>query len=117
MSFYSLYGKPLVSNVATLANGALSAVLVPPPTGGWFELYVLHITSTDTAINTVTVSDGTTTITYFTGGMPGGNNIPIYDQASIPVRFGKGATVTVAANAITAGKNVQVLARGLFTRT
>ena len=114
---FAQLGKPLASGQASLSNATLSATLFVTGANGWLDLYTLHITSTDSAVNTVTVSDGTTTLTYYVGGNPGGNNVPVYDQCSVPVRFKKGATVTVAAGAISSGKTVQVLARGLFSMT
>lgn len=117
MGYFAQLGKPLVNGQVSLTNASPSQAVITALAAEWIDLYTIHITSNDTAAQSVVVTDGTTTLTYFTGGASGGNNFPIFDQGTVPVRFTKGATLTVTASPVTAGKTVQVNVRGLFNNT
>lgn len=116
MGFASL-GKPLRNGSVTLQPGTLSAALIVPLADEWTDLYSIVITTNDTASQTVTISDGTTSVGYLVGGSAGGNNPPVLDQGATPVRFRKGATITATAGNVTAGKTIFVNARGLSSKT
>jgi hypothetical protein len=115
MSFLAKEGKHLASGSATLTNGSPSATLFTPISDEWSDIYSLAISSDDTAVERVTISDGTTSLVYYVGG--GAANPPILDQAEIPVRFGKGLAITATASAVTAGKHIAVNLRGLTSKT
>ncbi len=117
MSFYAQLGKPMINGSVILVNGNVSQVVFTPKADEWTDIYSIVSTTNETAIETLTISDGTTTLTYFVGGGGATTNPPIIDQSSIPVRFRKGAAITVAANAVTAGKSIAVNVRGLTSKT
>lgn len=117
MSTFAQYGKPMWSAVVTLTNAAPSVVAITPVAGTWTDIYAVQISSNDTSSNTITITDGTTTLTYLVGGNAGGSNPPVFDQGTIPVRFKPGGAITVASTGVTSGKNVQVSIRGLFSKT
>lgn len=117
LGFFSQLGKTLGQGTIGLTNAFPSFAIVLPNANDITDLYVVHITTNDTAVETITISDAVTTLTYFVGGAAGGNNQPLYDQAAVPLRFKKGATITVAANAVTAGKQTNVNMRWLFNKT
>lgn len=108
---FAQYGHALFSGSATLTNSTTSALLYSASANIWPDLYQVAISTNDTTIQQVTITDGTTTLIYFVGGSA--SNPPVVDQASIPVRFVKGATITATAGAVTAGKSIAVNIRGL----
>jgi hypothetical protein len=116
MSFFSQLGKHMVNGSVTLTSGAPSAVIFTPASDEWTDLYELAVTTDDSAIRSLTVSDGTTILTYAVGGTTG-QNPPLVDQSSIPVRFKKGTAITVTASAVTAGKHIYTNARFLTSKT
>jgi hypothetical protein len=116
VSFFAQLGKHLANGSATLINGAPSATLFTPIAGEWTDIYSIVISTDDTSIDLVTVSDGTTSLVYYVGGGSGGNP-PVVDQASVPVRFGKGIAITATASSVTAGKHIAVNIRGLTSKT
>ena len=117
MGVLAQYGKPMWSSVVTLTNAAPSVVAVTPVAGAWTDVYAVQISANDTNTNTVTITDGATTLTYLVGGNAGGANPPVFDQGTIPVRFRTGTAITVASTGVTSGKNVQVSLRGLFSKS
>lgn len=117
MAFFHQNGMRIQGVQVGLSNATPSVAVFTALADEWTDIYTVHATTNDTASETITVSDGTTTLTYFVGGNVGGNNPPLYDQSSVPVRFKKGAIVTVAANAVTALKGTQVILRFLTGKT
>lgn len=117
MSYFAYEGKHVASNAVTLTNASPSQTLFTPAADEWTDAYTISITSDETVTRSLTISDGTTTLTYAVGGNATGQNPPIIDAASVPVRFGKGATITANATAITAGKHVFVALRSLTSKT
>lgn len=115
MGFFAQAGKPLFNGSALLVPGTLAANLFVPLASNWTDVYSIVISTNDTAVQQVTLSDGTTSLSYFVGG--GANNPVIIDQGATPVRFKMGATIAVTAGAITTGKTIAVNIRGLVSRT
>ena len=111
---FAQLGKPLSNGSATISN-ATPATLLTAVAGEWVDVYSIVISTNDTASQTVTISDGTTNLAYIVGGS--GSNPPIVDQASIPVRFAKGATITATAGAVTGGKVIIVNILALTSKT
>lgn len=110
MAFFAFQGA-LKSGQVNLVNGGLSGTLITGMPGYWVDVYSIVISTNETAGQSIQVTDGTLTLNYFTGGaVP---NPAILDQGSIPVRFGKGLTITCNAGAVTAGKTISVMIRGL----
>jgi hypothetical protein len=108
-------GKPLFNGSATLVNGSISATLYAPISTVWTDVYSIVITSNDTAVELITISDGTLSLLYYVGGTT--SNVPVMDQASIPYRMKRGQAITVTANAVAAGKTTAVNIRGLVSST
>jgi|CZKU01.1.fsa_nt_gi hypothetical protein len=116
MSFFAQQGRHLFSGSFTLVNGTLTGTLYTPLTDEWADAYEIGATTDESAATrTLTISDGTTTLTYFVGG--GATNAPLVDHAAVPVRFKKGTAITVSVNAVTAGKHIAVAVRGLTSKT
>lgn len=116
MSFFRQFGH-LQSAQAVLIPGTLSAALITPQAGEFVDVYSVVLETNDTAIQTVTVSDGTNTLaTYFIGGLASGAS-SIVDIGTIPVRGKRGGTITVAAGAVTAAKSISVKVTGLTSKT
>jgi hypothetical protein len=113
---FAQLGKHLCNGSVTLLNGTLSLVIFTPVAAEWTDVYSIVATTDETATETLTISDGTTTLTYYVGGTTG-QNTPLVYQSSIPVRFRKGTAITVSVNAVTAGKHIAVNIRGLTSTT
>ena len=115
MSIFKPYGR-LVSGQTVLTPGTLTLALITPGSDEFVDLYSVVISTNDTAIQTVTVSDGTNTLgTYFIGG--GAPASSIVDIATVPVRGRRGGVITVTAGAITAAKSIAVKVTGLQSKT
>lgn len=114
MSYFAMLGKPMVNGSATLQTGTTSAVIFTPKTDEWTDVYSIVITSSDNQVNQLTISDGTTTLTYSVGAVATGN--PIVDQGDIPVRFKKGTAITAVILTAGTGK-VFVNLRALTSKT
>jgi hypothetical protein len=117
MSYFAQLGKPLAQGSATLTSGTLSATLYTAKADEWVDVYSIVISTNDTATETVTVSDGTTSLAYLVGGTATGANPPTVDQGTIPVRFKKAAVITATASAVSAGKSIIVNLRALTSKT
>jgi hypothetical protein len=116
VSYFAQLGKTIIFGTATLTNGSPGPTTVfTPKSDEWTDVYTVLITTNDTAIQQITVSDGTKSIVYFVGGS--GGAIPVLDEGSTPVRFGKGLVITATAGAVTAGKSVVCNIRGLSSKT
>lgn len=114
---FAQLGKPMFNGSVLLVPGTLSGVVYTPVTGSWSDVYSIVITTNETAVRTVTISDGTTTLTYFVGGGTGGANPPVLDQGTTPVRFKAGTAITVTVAAMTAATTIAVNVRGLVSKT
>ena len=115
MSYFAQGGKKLVNASISLTSGLLTSAIFTPLVDEFTDIYSIVITTNDTATESVTVSDGVTTLTYFVGGSA--TNPPTVDQASVPVRFKKGTAITVTANAVTAAKTIAINVRGLSSKS
>ena len=115
MSTFAQLGKPLRFGSLLLIPGTLTGNLLVPLVDEWTDIYTIVVTTNDTAVLQVTISDGTTSIVYFVGGST--SNPPVLDQGSTPIRFRKGATIVATASAITAAKSVAINVRGLSSKT
>ncbi len=115
MSVFAQLGKPLRFGSVSLVPGTLTGNLLVPQADEWTDIYTIVITTNDTAVQQVTISDGTTAIIYFVGGAA--SNPPVLDQGTTPIRFRKGATITATAGAVTAAKTIAINVRGLASKT
>lgn len=115
MAFFAQAGKTLINGQVVLVNGNISQTIIAGVLGKWIEIYSVVISTEETAVRTVTITDGTITQTYLVGG--GVPNPPTLDQGAVPVRFMKGTTLTASADAVTAGKHISVMIRGLLATT
>jgi hypothetical protein len=112
MAIFSQLGHPLFDGRATLTSGSLSATLYTPISIAWTEMYSVIITSNDTAQQSVTITDGFTSVSYLVGG--NASSVPILDTPTTPVVFRKGKPITVSAGAVTGGLTISVAVRGLL---
>lgn len=111
------YGQHLVNVTGTLTSSGLTATLYAPgvsglPTDEWTDVYDITITSSDTTVEQVQLTDGTLTLTYQISATE-----PIDSNAVVPWRFGKGKTIYALAGAVTAAKAINVLVRGISSKT
>ena len=123
-------GQQAVWSSVQLALGGLTAMLMPA--GGisgattasltaavaagsaglpFTDIYSISLTSDDTTVNAVTLSDGVNSVTWRVGTSPVG------DSGRTPYRMAAGAPLFVSANAVTSGKTINVAMRGVVTRT
>lgn len=114
MSFFKQFGK--VANAYTQLNNSTlgPVVLLTPGADEWVHVYGVTLTSNDTALQTVTIDDGTNTINvYYVGlGQPA-----MLDIANVPSIGRKAGTIRVTAGAVTAGKFINVKVSALITKT
>jgi hypothetical protein len=114
-------GMALFWGNQSLVNGGLTAMIIPPGgnsgqagatlTDNWMDVYGVAISSSDPAPNTITLSDGTSSISWIIG------TSPIMDDVKIPYRFAKGAALTVSSSAVASTKAIQVSLRGICSKT
>jgi hypothetical protein len=115
MSFFKQSGQ-LKSAQFVLVPATLTTPLITLASDEFFDLYSVILTTNDTAIEQVVITDGTTTVaTYFIGGGTTGQSI--VDIATVPLRIKKGGVVTATATAITAAKSISVKVTGLVSKT
>lgn len=117
MGFFAQLGKTMVNGSAVLIPGTLTLTLYTAQATEWVDVYSITIVSNETTSRVITVSDGTTSLTYLIGGTVGGSNPPVIDQGSIPVRFKKGAVLTATASSLTVSTTVVVNIRALVSKT
>lgn len=118
MSFLATNGKGLVSASVTLTNGAPnSAAAIAAVAGAFTDIYTVVITTNETAVRTVTLTDGVTSISYYVGGSAAGVNVPVFDQGSVPLRFKPNTAVQVNATTVTAATQIYVNIRGVRSNT
>lgn len=111
------YGQHLVNVTCSLTTAGLTAVLYAPGTSGlptdeWTDLHGIHITTDDSTTETVTVTDNTLTLVYKIN-----SGQSVHDSNPVPWRFGKGKTIYAQAGAVTAGKAIAILCRGISAKT
>jgi hypothetical protein len=111
------FGQQLAFGNATLQAGGLTALLVPNGISGqstsfWLDIYGIDISSSDSTAQTVTLSDGVTTVTYYVASPS-----PIDSNCPVPVRFRQGAPLYASAGAGTSGRAISVVVRGVYAST
>lgn len=107
-------------NVLLTSSGLTAQVFPAGGTSGstpganplWLDVYGVAITSNDTAIEQVTLSDGSNSVTWFVGAPSG-----IVDVGPMPYRFNAKAPLVVSAGAVTAAKTISVAVRGVVAGT
>lgn len=113
-------GHAILNGNAVLTNaspGPTTLVEAPgptgnTPTGAWCDIYGVCITSSDASEQTVTISDGTTSVEYIVAAPS-----PICDDVIVPYRFAQGATLKATAGGVTSGKTISVIVRGVASWT
>lgn len=110
-------GHQLAYGNAILQAGGLTAILVPNGISGnatntWLDIYGVDISSSDTTAQTVTLSDGVQTVTYYVASPS-----PIDSNCPVPIRFLPGVPLMCSAGAGTSGKAISVVVRGVFSGT
>lgn len=115
MSFFAQRGT-LIDFQVSLTNGTPSvANAFTPKSDEWVDVYTIVLSTNDTAVQTVSISDGTRTLKYYVGGSAVA--FIAFDQGSVPIRFKKGTAISVSAGAVTAAKTIEVSIRGLASKT
>jgi hypothetical protein len=115
------HGQQLAWGQAALVNGGLTAMVMP--NGGvsgnavgtanlFFDCYGVTLTSSDTTVQAVTLSDGTNSITWQVGAPS-----PVDGGAVVPYRFAAGCQLVASAGAVTSAKSINVAVRGVWTKT
>ncbi len=113
MSYFRPYGK-LANATVSLTNAAPGpTTLITANADEFTDVYTVIISSNDTAIQQVTLSDGTNTLGVYQVPIGG----TIVDVGTIPVRGKKGGNITAAAGAVTAAKTISVTVRALLSKT
>lgn len=110
-------GQQLAYGNAILQAGGLTAMLVPNGVSGqstsfWLDVYGIDVSSSDTAAQTIVLSDGHTSVTYYVASPS-----PIDSNCPVPVRFRQGAPLYASAGACTSGKAISVVVRGVYAST
>jgi hypothetical protein len=117
-------GQQVVWSSVALTSSGLTAMIMPAngqsgqaaiPAGGagalFSDIYGVNLTSNDTTIQAVTLSDGFNSITWQVG------TSPVNDAPPTPHRFRAGQPLFVSAGAVTAAKSINIQMRGVVTRT
>lgn len=110
------FGQQLAMGNAVLSSGGLTALLVPNGISGnaarWLDIYGIDITGSDTVPQSITLSDGVTSIVYYVASPS-----PVDASTEVPTRFGYGLPLYCSAQVITGGKNFAILVRGVLSST
>jgi hypothetical protein len=113
-------GHVLVSGNALLSGSGLTGMLVANGISGnasllWLDIYTVSISTSDTVAETIMLSDGTSSVTYYIGG--GVAAPPINDSSSVPYRFKTSAPLMCSANGISGSAKTSVAVRGVLSTT
>lgn len=110
------HGQQIALGNVVLTPSGLTALLVPNGISGnsarWLDIYDFDISSSDTAAQQVTLSDGVTSVVYFVASPS-----PVDSNCCVPARFGYGLPLYVSAGTITTAKAISVVVRGVLSST
>jgi hypothetical protein len=110
-------GQQQIWGSAVLTSSGLTAQVAYPGgvQGGvapFADVYSVSISSSDTVVQTVTLSDGVNSVTWQVGATP------VADEAIVPYRFaGGGPGLVASAGAVSGGAAIDVTVRGIVSRT
>jgi hypothetical protein len=114
------HGLQVEWNDLVLTSSSLTGQLLPPggmsgnPGGAgslFVDIYNVNLTSDDSAIEQVTLSDGVSTVTWMV------STSPVNDVAQTPYRFRTDRGLAISASAITSGKHIACSIRGVLSKT
>lgn len=117
LGYFAQMGKPMHQGTAQLGPGSTSFVVNNPITDEWTDFYSIAISTNETTVRALTITDGSTTLTYYVGGAAGGTNPPVFDQGTIPVRFKKGHSFTFSVPAVSVSTTISLNFRWLSSKT
>lgn len=117
MSFLHRSGTMRSASVGLITGTPSASMGITPNAKESIDVYEVQINTNETALRTVTLSDGTFTVSYYVGGGAGGRNPSTIDDACVPIRFRPGQPITATASAVTGGTSIVVSVRAIVTAT